>query len=174
MTTSEPLVCPANSKRNDFGAGYKTLALDLARLQELNENPFGFDISDLDSGVDIELTLRANNACWHKSCRNKVNSNEIKRIAKRKRDNEDNSSKPSSVKTKRSVGENVEKDDEQCLFCDEADGDLHRASTIEIDNKVRKYATELHDRKLLSKCGHRCSLSYQMPGCILQPSKAKV
>ena len=44
MTTSEPLVCPANSKRNDFGAGYKTLALDLARLQELNENPFGFNI----------------------------------------------------------------------------------------------------------------------------------
>ena len=49
-TTSEPLVCRANSKRKDAGAGYKTLALNLSELQELYENPFGFDISELESG----------------------------------------------------------------------------------------------------------------------------
>ena len=63
MTTTEPVVCPANSKPNVFEAGYKTLALDLARLKDLNKNPFGFDISDLENGVDIKFTLRANNAC---------------------------------------------------------------------------------------------------------------
>ena len=37
------------------------------------------------------------------------------------------------------------------MFCDHSDGNLHKASTFEIDDKVRKYATELHDTKLLSK-----------------------
>ena len=37
------------------------------------------------------------------------------------------------------------------MFRDQSDGKLHKASTFEIDNKVRKYATELHDTKLLSK-----------------------
>ena len=150
-TTSEPLVCPANSKRKDAGAGYNTLALHLSQLQELDENPFAFDVSELDSGDGIESTLSNNNACWHKSCRNKVNSTEIKRVAKRKRDNEDDSSKLSPVKTRRSVGHSNENYNEQCLFCDQSDGNIHKASTIQIDTKVRKYATELHDTKLLSK-----------------------
>ena len=150
-TTSEPLVCPANSKRKDAGAGYETLALNLSELQELDENPFGFDISELESGEDIEFTLSSNNACWHKSCRNKINSTEIKTVAKRKRENKDNSSKTSPVKTKRSIRETIDKSVEQCLFCDQSDGNLHKASTFEIDDKVRKYAKELHDTKLLSK-----------------------
>lgn len=152
--TSEPLVCPANSKRKDAGAGYKSLALNLSQLQELEEKPFGIDINDLDSGDGIESTLSSNHACWHKSCRNKINSTEVKRVAKRKRDSEDNSSKPSPVKTRRSISnvDDVEKkQDNQCLFCDKSDGILHKASTFQIDNKVRKYATELHGTKLLSK-----------------------
>ena len=149
-TTSEPLVCPANSNRKGAGAGYNTLALHLSQLQELGENPFAFDVSDLDIEDGIESTLSNNNACWHKSCRNKINSTEIKRVAKRKRDSEDDSSKLSPVKTRRSVGNSNEKDNEQCLFCDQSDGNLHKASTTEIDTKVRKYATELQDTKLLS------------------------
>ena len=145
-TTSEPLVCPANSKRKDAGAGYNTLALHLSQLQELDENPFAFDVSELDSGDGIESTLSNNNACWHKSCRNKINSTEIKRVAKRKRDNEDDSSKLSPVKTTRSVGHSNEKYNEQCLFCDQSDGNLHKASTIQIDTKNRKYATVQYTR----------------------------
>ena len=82
-TTSEPLVCPANSKRKDAAAGYNTLALHLSQLQELDENPFAFDVSELDSGDGIESTLSNNNACWHKSCRNKINSTEISLRSKR-------------------------------------------------------------------------------------------
>ena len=130
---------------------YNTLALHLSQLQELDENPFAFDASELDSGDGIESTLSNNNACWHKSCRNKINSTEIKRVAKRKRDNEDDSSELSPVKTRRSVGHSNEKYNEQCLFCDQSDGNLNKASTIQFDTKVRKYATELHDTKLLSK-----------------------
>lgn len=115
VTTSEPLVCPAYSKRKDTGAGYNTLALNLPQLQELDENPFGFDIKDFDSGDGIEFNLSRNNACWHKSCRNKINSTEIKQAIKRKRDNEDTASKLSPVKTRRSVGDDTVKSNEQSI-----------------------------------------------------------
>ena len=166
-TTSEPLTCPANSKRRDAGTGYNTLALNLSQLRELDENPFGFDVNDFASGDGIKFTLRRNNACCRKSCRTKINSTEIKRAIKRKRDNEDTASKLSPVKTRRSVGDDNMKSNEQCLFCDHSDGNLLRASTFQIDTKVRKYVvTEPHDTKLLSKlaCGdmvaNRCRLSH--------------
>ena len=38
-----------------------------------------------------------------------------------------------------------------CFFCDDNGGDLHRASTIDIDKKVRWHATELQYTKLLAK-----------------------
>ena len=60
-TTSEPLVWPANSKRKDAGEGYNTLALHLSQLQQLDENPFAFDVSELGSGDGIESTLSNNN-----------------------------------------------------------------------------------------------------------------
>ena len=55
------------------------------------------------------------------------------------------------MKTRRSTGETTDKSVEQCLLCDQSDRNLHKASTFEIDGKVRKYASELHDTKLLSK-----------------------
>lgn len=148
-TTSESLVCPANSKRKDAGTSYKTLAVNLLKLQELNENPFGFENNELNSGKGIESTLISNNACWHKSFRNRINSTEIKRVEKRNRENEESTT--SLVKTRTSVGDSTEKGVEQCLFCDQRDGNLHKPSTFEIDNKVRKYAIDLHGTKLLSK-----------------------
>ena len=62
------------------------------------------------------------------------------------------SSKQSPVKTRRSIGGAADKgSDSHCLFCDKSDGDLHEACTKQIDEKVRKYATELRDSKLLAK-----------------------
>ena len=39
----------------------------------------------------------------------------------------------------------------RCFFRDKPGGNLHRASTLEVDTKVRKYATELNDTSLLTK-----------------------
>ena len=39
----------------------------------------------------------------------------------------------------------------QCFFCDKPGGNLHRASTFEVDKRVRKYTTELNDTGLLAK-----------------------
>ena len=151
--SNEHLVCTANSKRKDVGAGYKSLSLTLSQLHELNVKPFDIDICELDNGEGIVPTLNINKACWHKSCRNKINSTEIKRVAKRKAESEEGCScKPSPVKTRRSSGDAANKgSDSHCLFCDKSEGDLHEASTKQLDEKVRKYATELRDTNLLAK-----------------------
>jgi hypothetical protein len=52
--SSEPLVCPANSKRKDIGSGYKSLSDSLSQFNELDVRPFSFDIKDLDDGSGIE------------------------------------------------------------------------------------------------------------------------
>ena len=151
--SNEHLVCPANSKRKDVGAGYESLALSLSQLEQLAVKPFNIEFCELDNGEGIASTLSINKACWHKSCRNKINSTEIKRTAKRKAESDEGcSSKQSPVKTRRSIGGAADKGSEShCLFCDKSDGDLHEASTKQIDEKVRKYATELRDSKLLAK-----------------------
>ena len=38
-----------------------------------------------------------------------------------------------------------------CIFCDEPGGQLHKASTTEIDTHVRECATKLNDSTLLAK-----------------------
>ena len=57
-TTSGPLVCPANSKRKDAGAGYKTLALlSLSDLQELDENPSLLSVATMLLGTSHAETI---------------------------------------------------------------------------------------------------------------------
>lgn len=58
------------------------MADDLLNLLELNENPFGFDINELNSGEDVKSTLSSNNACWHKSSQNRINSTGTKMVEK--------------------------------------------------------------------------------------------
>ena len=151
--SNENLVCPANSKRKDVGAGYELLGLSLSQLEQLDVKPFDIEFCELDNGESIASTFSINKACWHKSCRSKINSTEIKRAAKRKAESDEGcSSKQSPVKTRRSIGGAADKgSDSHCRFCDKSDGDLHEACTKQIDEKVRKYATELRDSKLLAK-----------------------
>lgn len=87
------------------------MAVDLLKFQELNENPFGFDNNELNSGKGIESIVISKNVCWHKSFRNRINSTEFKRVEKRNRENEESTT--SSVKTRTSVGDSTEKGVEQ-------------------------------------------------------------
>jgi hypothetical protein len=112
----EPLVCPAKSKRKDTGAGYLSLASNLSQLHELQANPFGFDINELDDGSGIASTLTVNKACWHKSCRNKINTTEVKRAAKRKEDNEEDNDSIKSVAKTRRLTEDKSIFESRCFF----------------------------------------------------------
>ena len=51
------LICAANSKRHDAGAGYRYVSAKLWQFHELGALPFDLDIKHLDDGDGIENTL---------------------------------------------------------------------------------------------------------------------
>ncbi|EDO35715.1 predicted protein [Nematostella vectensis] len=83
----EKLQCPADSTREDKGAGYKTLGDNLERFAELDCLPIS--LSRLNDGDGFALTLLKNTARFHHSCCNRYNSTKLKRAQKRKAENND-------------------------------------------------------------------------------------
>jgi len=61
------LKCPAKSKRSDVGSGYKTLALHLRQVFELDSKLLPFDFEVLNDGDGVAECLMSNNVCWHNS-----------------------------------------------------------------------------------------------------------
>lgn len=82
--TNETLVSPVNDKRKDRGSGYKSLADNLPKFEEVGQLPIQLPLSYLDEGRGIEETLRFHQASWHKSCFNKCSSAKLTRAQKRK------------------------------------------------------------------------------------------
>lgn len=149
--TQEQLQCPANSKRKDIGAGYKYVSENLRQFHEIGSMPVDIRLEQLDAGNGIEATLIENTAAWHKTCRNKISSLNLERALKRKNEA---SKGPSPIKTRRCSSDSSQKEHvNTCIFCDNIAGSagLHKASTFELDFKVRKCATELNDSRLLTK-----------------------
>lgn len=66
--TNKSLQCPANSKRSDVGAGYRSLANSISSFKDLDAIPSFFDPTKVDDGSGIECTLTKHKASWHKSC----------------------------------------------------------------------------------------------------------
>ena len=123
--SEEHHVCLANSKQpGNTGAGYNSLAESLLQFSQLDAIPFDLHIEELDQGEGVSTTLRINRSCWHKSCRNKINSTELRRAVKRKSEDSDLRATPSSpVKTRRSSGVGVAISSVHvCFFCDKSDG----------------------------------------------------
>ena len=150
--SSEPLQCPAHSKRTNVGAGYRYVAENLIKFQELDAIPAGVNIQHINIDTGLEDVLYENSAAWHKSCRNKIGNDKLQRVSKRKTEESHN---PSPVKTRRSSSEHLQQTQTKyvCIFCDNPARTigLHKASTFEVDFKVRTCATELCDTKLLAK-----------------------
>ena len=68
--TAKPLTCPSKSKRKDVGSGYSSLAEKLVEFDKLKQLPF--QLERLDKGQGIEMTMIANNAQYHQSCKLKI------------------------------------------------------------------------------------------------------
>lgn len=81
--TGEILQCPAESKRSDVGAGYRTVAQNIIRFSDLDSMPVHIALSRLDEGGGIENVFLTRRARWHKSCNAKFNSTKLKRAEKR-------------------------------------------------------------------------------------------
>ena len=159
--TGEPLQCPANSKRKDVGASYSSFARNLEEFQKIGSVPGNLNLEDLNDGQGIEHTLTERKAMWHKTCRNAFGNANLERAKKRKYESEkeeqndsllvtENTSSP--VKARRSSFPSNPSNN-HCFFCDLSDSqeNLHAASTLEVDRKVRECASLVNDNKLIGK-----------------------
>ena len=82
--TSESLSCPADSKRDTKGAGYKTMAENLLGFEKLGCLPGEISLSQLHEGEGIKASFRQHKAKWHESCRLKFNKTKLQWAEKRK------------------------------------------------------------------------------------------
>ena len=148
----ETLRCPADSKRSsDIGAGYKTLAANIAKFNDLGCMPTEFDLSRLDEGGGLESTFLRCKARWHKSCYDQFNSTKLKRAEKRRALEHE---QPVGEKYTRSNSTESLDSAATCFICDECctrNNPLHNVSTLGLDARVRKCAFALQDEKLLAQ-----------------------
>lgn len=149
--TGEVLKCPGDSKRSTDGVGYKNLTDNLLAFKKMDCLPTSM-FSWLKEGQDIEETLRSHKAKWHDSCRLQYNKTKLERAAKRKASPAESTDVPNKYIRRSSVQNSDET--EQCFFCGKpakASESLHRASTFDLDARVRQCALQIQDQNLLAK-----------------------
>ena len=83
-SNKEGLQCPADSRRADKGAGYKTLADNLKQFADLGYMPKDVNLSRLDEGDGIAAAFFKHRARYHKSCYALFNLTKRKQAQKRK------------------------------------------------------------------------------------------
>ena len=163
--TREALQCPALSKRKDVGASYNSFARNIEEFQKIGAVPLHVSIEYLNDGQGIESSNRK--ALWHKSCRNTFSNARLERARKRKLENEENQDTTEEENTfittettcspvnRRSSSLTSNKSRDQCFFCElsESPQNLHLASTLEVDEKVKACASLVNDNKLIAKLG---------------------
>lgn len=154
----DTLQCPASARQNDTSAGYKTLSENLEQFNEINSLPSWLDLNKLNDGSGIQNTLIKSNAKWHKKCRLKFNTTELKRAQKRQHryisdDGQASLLQEARKSTRLSLPCKIGLKDYVCFFCDSIEEDemLREAATYGIDNRVRECAQKLQDTALLAK-----------------------
>ena len=149
----KPLVCPANSKRTDIGAGYDSLGDHLTSFRCAGKEPLPIEINRLDEGDGISSTMTRNHAKWHTSYRLKCCASRVARIVQ---------PSPGTSETpgghpymrRQATRREILIEDRKCFFCDEVGTEaapLHAAMTPKITQRVRICAMKLQDKKLIAK-----------------------
>ena len=148
---NEPLYCPDDSKRSTGRSGYKTLADNLLRFSEIDGLPKSLDMSRLDDVEGIESTFQHHRAKWHDSFRLKYNKTQLTRAEKKQTTSGDTEGLTSKF-TRQSV-DSSETLLETCFFRDKPAGNesLRKASTFDLDRRVRKCALKLEDKSFIAK-----------------------
>ena len=153
--TQDELLCPAAINRINHvpEKAYNDILSNLQRFTELGNLPFEkiYIPDDYSSNSDIFVEKKGK---FHKSCRNKINDMKLKRAEKRTKLT-DNSRIPDESNERRRSGRtsqiNVKNIKRECFFCVEEGGNLHKASTFKLHNRVLCYAKLLEDTELLGK-----------------------
>ena len=161
-TTTESLTVPSRSTRQDKGSSYSNLAGHLRRFSELGLLPKSFQLSRLDEGSGVEVSLIGNNARYHKTCSLRYNKTKLDRVEKRhlKIDDDEEKEVPARRRTRYLSGPSSTETKHQevkCFFCGEAPGSagLHEAATFQLDSRVRSCALILGDMDLLTQLNAR-------------------
>ena len=81
---NDKLVCPADSKKEDVGAGYVSLANDVTAFDNAECLPKTLSMSRINDGDGVEATLEYHRAKFHKSCRLQYSKSRLERVTKRK------------------------------------------------------------------------------------------
>ena len=78
---------PTKSKNTSVHTVYQNIAQNIIQLKQLNEYLFEIDFEVGEDGLEQALvkSLESHKAVWHKSCRNEVENQKVKR-AKKKED----------------------------------------------------------------------------------------
>ena len=117
---------------------YRAFLQNIEQFKEFDALPVNLKI-----GPEVSFELLAKSrASWHKSCHLKFSNSKLER-ARNKRKSDDNQDE-----TLTRVRGQFLSSKAVCLFCGET-GDLHEVMTLEVDEKVRKMATDLQDSALL-------------------------
>ena len=149
--TDKTLQCPAKSSKLPVGSDYMSLAKNLNQFKDFGIVPIDLDVEKLDKEIGIQETLMIHSAKWHKTCSLKFNKQALQRLSRKQTKQRSQNSGTSGVQTRSAFGHTTGLD--LCFFCNEPAGttNLHEASTHKLDLKVRRYALQLEDRKLLAK-----------------------
>lgn len=161
--SDEDLTCPGNYANRFKKKGYSSLAENLQAFQKLGVLPDNFALVNC---INIEETLVDNSAKFHDRCRLRFNKTELQRAQNRKRkldeaivsvdveiDEKRQDACQSPCKT-RGIHSSQSPEVRSCFFCDypESEGrPVHRVSTFGFDAKVRLWAYNLKDTKLIAK-----------------------
>ena len=165
--------CPANSKKHDIGAGYKSLAEAVNGFKDLGQLPCALNVDAWDEGDGIESTCARHKACWHAACRNVLHPNTLEYHRKRSSDVaiaaepdelhgelscdascSSDSKIPRLTRASAPVLSTKQVFGNECFFCGEEGAlgtDLRKVMTFDVDERVRSCAQILGDTALLGK-----------------------
>ena len=152
--TNEPLKCPIKSKRPDVDVEtvYANLVSIVERFEELGI-PSDLNLAKLNDGRGVVTTLQSNDAKWHKKCRNRYTSTKVERAEKRRREETEceKSVSPEKKKvTRSSSGCATRTSQDTCFFCGKS-GELHSASSYNLDRNIKRCAEIVKDYILIGK-----------------------
>ena len=112
--------------------------------------------------TDVSQYLKAKMAQWHESCRLKYSKVKVEKLINRFNESSDGADKR-PLKLENKIQPTLRHSSRmapktchlqfQCRFCDEFDEitNLRRATTFEVDQKVKTAANYLNDHKLIGK-----------------------
>ena len=144
----EKLVFPADSKKQDVGAGYVSLAKDVTAFDNAGCLPKTLGLSRINDGDVVEALLEHHRGKFHKTCQLQYSKPRLERVMKRKNTEAESSTACVEKKSRReqvSQKQNRSKDCLLCIFCEKLgcpSDPLYEDMTKVIGERVRRCATK--------------------------------